>query len=109
MKPFTPAQERFLLALATFGLLVPNGLFVYHVLVEPRAAFAALGNPVTLVLAGEALILMCLFAWLIRRSSLRSPGWLGFVVMSLLGSMAFSVPAFLFLASRTARRSAPAP
>ncbi len=107
MKPFTTAQEKLLLALAIFGLIVPNGFFLYYSLVAPAALYAALSNPVALVFITEAFLLMFLFAWLIRHLGFRSPGWLAFIVMSLLGSMVFSVPAFLYLASRNARKSLP--
>ena len=51
----------------------------------------------------EAFLLMLFFAWLIRHLGFRSPGWLAFLIMSLVGSMVFSVPAFLYLVSRKAR------
>src|SRR5687768_9358924 len=105
MKPFTAGQEKLLLALASFGLLVPNGLFLYHALWNPDAVRAALTNPVALVFMTEAFFLMFLFAWLIHRSGNKSPGWKVFILMSLVGSMVFSVPAFLYLVSRNARQS----
>ncbi len=105
MKPFTQTQERLLLGLAAFGLLVPNGFFLYYSLIAPTALHAALTNPVALVFITEAFLLMFLFAWLIHRLGFRSPGWLAFIIMSLVGSMVFSVPAFLYLASRRARIS----
>lgn len=60
-----------------------------------------------LVLITEAFLLMFLFAWLIHHLKFRSPGWLAFIVMSHVGSMVFSVPAFLYLASRNARKTLP--
>ena len=107
MRPFTTAQEKLLFALAIFGLLVPNGFFLYYSLVAPAALHAALSNPVALVFITEAFLLMSLLAWVIRHSGFRSPGWLAFIVMSLLGSMVFSVPAFLYFASRKARHAPP--
>lgn len=102
MKPFSEIQERFLLTTAIVGFMVPNGLFVYHSLLHPAAFQTALANPVALLFMAEALLLMLLLAWLIHHLGFRSPGWLAFIIMSLVGSMAFSVPAFLFLASRKA-------
>lgn len=103
MKHFTPTQETLLFALSVFGLVVPNGLFLYSSLVAPAVLHAALKNPVALVFITEAFLLMFLFAWVIRNAGFRSPGWRAFIVMSLLGSMVFSVPAFLYLASRNVR------
>ena len=107
MKPFTETQEKLLLGLAIFGLIVPNGFFLYYAMAASAALRAALSNPIALVFILEAFFLMFLFAWLIDRRGLRSPGWLVFIVMSLVGSMVFSVPAFLYLTSRNARRLAP--
>ena len=107
MKPFTTAQETILLALAVFGLTVPNGFFLYYSLAAPAALHAARSNPVALVFITEAFLLMFLCAWVIRHLGFRSPGWIAFIVMSLLGSMVFSVPAFLYLASRNARKTPP--
>lgn len=109
MKPFTIAQEKLLLTLAVFGLIVPNGIFLYCSLFAPSLLHDALANPVALVFIAEAFLLMILFAWIIHREGFRSPGWLAFIVMSLLGSLAFSIPAFLYLASRHTRRNAPRP
>ena len=103
MKSFTRTQEKFLIALAVVGLVVPNGLFVYYSLFAPAVLRAAFTSPVALVFILEAFLLMILFAWLIHHGGLRSPGWLAFRVMSLVGSMAFSVPAFLYLANRKAQ------
>ena len=107
MKPFTTTQERLLLTLAVFGLIVPNGSFLYYSLVAPAALRAALSNPVALVFITEAFLLMFLFAWVIGHLGFRSPGWLAFIIMSLFGSLVFSVPAFLYLASRNARKTPP--
>lgn len=105
MKPFTIGQEKLLLALAIFGLIVPNGIFLYYALVVPSALQATLRDPVALVFITEAFALMFLFAWLIQRLGLRAPGWLTFILMSLIGSMVFSIPAFLYISSRQARKS----
>lgn len=86
-----------------FGLVVPNGLFLYYFLFAPAVLSAAFANPVALVFMFEAFLLMILFAWFIHHRGYHSPGWLAFLVMSLAGSMVFSVPAFLYLSSRKAR------
>src|SRR5262249_26377010 len=105
MKSFTRTQENSLIALAIFGLVVPNGVFLYCSLVAPEVLGAAFANPVALVFMLEALLLMILFAWLVHQRGYRSPGWVLFIIMSLVGSMAFSVPAFVYLINRKARRT----
>ena len=104
MKPFTVIQERVLLILALFGLIVPNGFFLYHAFSHPELVREALTNPVAQLVIAEAFFLMFLFAWFIHRIGFRSPGWLAFIFLSLLGSMACSAPCFLYLASRRARK-----
>ena len=104
MKPitFTSTESKMLAALAAFGLLIPNGIFIYFMLMDQQVAKSALTNPISLVFITEAFLLMFLFAWLIRKVSSRRPSGFAFILMSLLGSMVFSVPAALYLMSRSA-------
>ncbi len=102
---FTERQEKMLAGLATFGLIVPNGCFLYYSLVRPSALVAAIANPVALVFICEAFFLMFFLAWLLHKGGFRTPGWRAFIVMSLVGSLMFSVPATLYFASRNARRT----
>lgn len=104
MKPFTRCQEKTLLALALFGVCIPNGFFLYHALTNPDTVREALANPVAQLVIAEAFFLMFLLAWFINRIGFRKPGWLAFIFLSFLGSMACSAPAFLYLASRRARK-----
>ncbi|MBP6507230.1 MAG: hypothetical protein KA257_06665 [Opitutaceae bacterium] len=94
----TPRESSGLVALAIFGLLVPNGIFLYYFFTAPEVVRQTLSNPVALVFIAEAFFLMFLLAWLLRRAGSTKPtGWV-FVVLSLVGSMAFSVPVALWLA-----------
>ena len=105
LSPLHRTQEWILLVLAIIGLLGPNGLFIWATVARPELLSAAMGNPVAQVFMVEAFVLMFLFAYLIARQGLRSPGWLTFILMSLAGSMMFSVPACLYLWSRQLRRN----
>jgi uncharacterized PurR-regulated membrane protein YhhQ (DUF165 family) len=105
MNTFTQVHKKLLLALAIFGMVIPNGLFLYYLFFAPEVVNAAFANPIALVFMMEALLLMILLAWLIHIAGYRSPGWLAFIIMSLLGSMAFSVPAFLYFANRKPGRA----
>lgn len=100
---FGSSERRFLLALAIFGAVVPNGIFVYYFLASPETTKAALTNPISLVFITEAFILMFLFAWLLRKAACRKPSGALFVVMSLLGTMVFSIPAALWMQIRRAK------
>lgn len=100
MLSFSQPQRTLLLVMAIFGLVVPNGAFVYLSITRWDLVVSAMTNPIALVFIVEAFALMFLFAWLIHRQGLKAPGWLAFIIMSLLGSMMFSVPACLWLWSR---------
>ncbi len=102
MKPliFTPLELRVLALLAIFGLLVPNGIFVYYFFNDPEVSRIAMSNPISLVFMTEAFFLMFLFAWLLRKAGSTKPNGLVFIIMSLVGSMVFSVPAALWLTFR---------
>jgi hypothetical protein len=97
--------ERFLLgSLSAVGFVVLNSVFLYGLLVRPDLHEAAVRNPVALVFMVEALLLMLLLAWLFHRWRLSRIHWLGFVALTMVGSLAFSVPlALLFPRRETAR------
>lgn len=98
--PLSPAEKAALVVLAIFGALIPNGVFLYYFLTAPEVTQEALSNPISLVFISEAFLLMFVFAWLLRRYAIKRPGSIAFIVMSLLGSMVFSVPAALYLILR---------
>lgn len=93
MSSYQPALW-FLSAIGFFGL---NGVYLYYALFRPDVMTAALQNPVSLVFMLEAFVLLAFAAWVISRMGLKRPGWLTFVILSLVGSLAFSVPFFLLL------------
>lgn len=102
MKPITLSKtERIVLvSLTIFGLVVPNGFFVYYFVTSPETTRAAMSNPISVVFIAEAFILMFLFAWLLKKADVKKPSAWVFVMMSLVGSMVFSVPATLYMISR---------
>ena len=104
MKPFTSLVENILLALAILGFLVPNGLFVYFLLFDFSVVSAAHRNPVSAAFIGEAIFLMLLFAWFLPRQERSPQSWWMFLILTVMGSLAFSVPFYLFLYSRSERQ-----
>ena len=102
--PFTRNEASLLAVLAVFGFCVPNGIFLYFLVKDPGLLRAALGNPLALTFIVEAFFLMFLLAWLIARAGLRKPSATAFIVLSIIGSLAFSVPASLWLAAKKSRR-----
>ena len=85
------------MGVAIVGLFGLNGVFVYYALLQPDVLAAAVRNPVSLVFMLEAFLMVAFAAWGIRLIGFKRPGWLWFVVLSLAGGLAFSVPAFLLL------------
>jgi hypothetical protein len=103
--PFSPAESQALAILAAAGFLVPNGIFVYFAVTDSALLLAALANPIAAVFIVEAFFLTALFAWLLGRDGSHRPSALGFVILSLLGSLAFSVPLTLRLVSEPGSES----
>lgn len=90
-------EYTFLTLLAFFGATIPNGIFIYYFFTSPETTKAALTNPISLVFIIEAFVLMFLFAWLLAKMSLGRLSGKIFILMSLLGSMVFSVPVALYV------------
>lgn len=95
-RPHVPA----LWALALLGLLGLNGAFVYGVLTQPEGLALALTNPVAAAFVLEAFVMTAFGAWALARLGYRRPGPGAFVLLSLLGGLAFSVPLFVVLQLR---------
>lgn len=97
--PLSPGIRVVLAAVGITGLLGPNAWFLWKASTDFTAVQTTLADPIALVFVGEAFALMLLAAGLIHATG-RRPGALAFLGMSLLGGLLFSVPAWLWLASR---------
>jgi hypothetical protein len=100
--------ERLLLwVLAVVGLVMINGAFIYG-LINREVLQEALANPLTMAFVAESLLLMGVFAYLLTKWGVaRLSGW-WFVILSLLGSMAFALPVVLLWPRRSAASRRPA-
>ena len=85
---------------ATVGLIGVNGLFLYTVIFRYELVIEALSNLYAMVFIVEAFILLPLLCFLIAVAKLKSPNWLGFLILSLVGSLAFSIPFSILLWTR---------
>ncbi|MEO0559101.1 MAG: hypothetical protein AAF170_13065 [Bacteroidota bacterium] len=104
------APHRILLSVvAAVGFFGLNGVFLAYALLHPEALMAAFQNPISLVFILEAFVLMGLLTWGIAALKIETPGWRLFVLLSLVGSLAFSVPAFALLHLRKQRQQTPEP
>jgi hypothetical protein len=86
-------SERFWLGLlALISLIGLNGAFFYGLLFQPEALQGALRNPIALAFIIEAMLLLVVLAWLLPRWGVSRLSSLWFVILSLLGGIAFALP-----------------
>ena len=89
-------HERFVLVVvAAIGGLGLNGVFLYVVFLRRELLERALGDPIAWALMVEALVVTGLLAWVFTRRAIGGLGALWFVVLSLAGGLAFSIPVAL--------------
>ena len=99
-RPYTPL----LWTLALAGLLGINTAFLYGAVLRPGLIAPALTNPLSVAFIAEALVLTAFGAWAVRVLGFTRPGPVAFVVLSLVGSLAFSVPLVILIHLRKSRR-----
>ena len=93
-----------LLAAALFGLLVPNNMFVYATLHSANGCGAVSHNLLASSFLVDALVAVAVLAWFFAVRPIGRVQWYWFVVMSLLGGLAFSLPFYWWL--NTGRKTA---
>ena len=89
-----------LLFISIIGFLTINLPFLYYALIARDVYAEALNNKMALLFMAEAFALMFFFAFMIHKMKLEKPGWVFFIAMSILGSLAFSIPFQLYLMAR---------
>lgn len=89
---FTARERLALGSVAVVGALGLNGIFLYALVARPALLGEALGNPIALAFILEAFVLVGLLAYLMARWGVTRIGWGWFVVLSLLGGVAFALP-----------------
>src|SRR5262245_33647730 len=86
-----------LLLVAAFGLAVPQGLFLYWFLTDFTSLAAAFSDLLALAFFVDLVMSTGILAWLFARRPLGPVRWPWFVVATLLGTLAFSIPFYLWL------------
>jgi hypothetical protein len=90
-----------LILIALFGLLVPNGIFVYWLLTDFRGISDFVTNRLALAFIIDAIMAMLLLAYWFRSNPIGKVRWYWFVVLSLLGGLGFSIPFYYWLNRRS--------
>ena len=93
----TNKLRRNLLFLAIFSLIGPNGLYLYTVFTDPGLNLAAIKNPIAQAFMAEALILLGMFLYYVFYKTNSIKQVFLYLVLSFVGSLAFSFPLFLYL------------
>src|SRR2546430_4702414 len=95
-----------LVPVAVIGLLAPGGLFLYWLVHDYSSLSAALSDRMGIAFFLDLLMSTFLLAYLFARKPLGPVKWPWFVALSLLGTLAFSIPLFVWLNWRRARPAA---
>ena len=89
-----------LLLVALFGFLVPNGFFVYWLFTDFDGLGAVLRNTLAMGFILDVFLVLAILAVYFARHPLGPVKWYWFVVLSLLGGLGFSLPLFYWLNRR---------
>ena len=94
-----------LLALALFGLIVPNGLFIYWLLYEYDGVMSVARNKLAVAFILDAFLALALLAYYFARHPIGRVKWYWFVVLSILGGLGFSIPLYWWLNKKIKARA----
>ena len=95
-----------LLLIALFGLVVPNGFFVYWLLFEYQGVSAVLADKLAVGFMLDVVVALILLSAYFARHPLGPVKWYWFVVLSFIGGLGFSLPLYYWLNRRPTRLSA---
>ncbi len=95
-----PTARVILLVVAIIAFIGPNGLYLYYASTEPELNREAMSNPVALAFMIEAMMLLALFLWYVYQRTRSVLQLVLYLVLTFAGSLAFSLPLFLYLNSR---------
>ena len=95
-----------LLVVALFGLLVPNGFFLYWLVNEFQGIRPIVANHLAMGFILDAFMAMSILAVYFARRPIGPVRWPAFVLLSILGGLAFSLPFFLWMNTRRSRNTA---
>lgn len=89
-----------LLLIALFGLLVPNGIFIYWLLNEYDGIAGIIQNKLAVAFIMDAFLAMGLLSFYFAKNPIGKVKWYWFIVLSMLGGLGFSIPLYWWLNKR---------
>jgi hypothetical protein len=92
-----------LLIIALFGLIVPNGIFIYWLFTEFNGVAGVLENKLAVAFIIDAFLAMFLLAWWFAAKPIGRVRWYWFIVLSIIGGLGFSIPFYWWLNERKDR------
>lgn len=87
----------FLLLIAMFGLVVPNGLFLYWMMYEYEDLMLVVQNKLAVAFIMDAFLALGLLSYSFARKPIGKVKWYWFVALSLIGGLGFSLPFYWWL------------
>ena len=89
-----------LLIIALFGLIVPNGIFIYWLLTEFNGAAEVASNKLAIAFIIDAFMAMFLLAYWFAVNPIGKIKWYWFIILSIIGGLGFSIPFYWWLSKR---------
>jgi hypothetical protein len=86
-----------LLVIALFGLIVPNGIFIYWLFTEFGSVAEVTNNKLAAAFIIDAFMAMFLLAYRFAAKPVGKIKWYWFIVLSLVGGLGFSLPFYWWL------------
>ena len=93
-------MRMWLLAIAAFGFLVPNGFFIYWLLVEFSGLRPVLQDRLALGFILDVFLALILLAVYFAKRPIGPVRWYWFILLSFLGGLGFSLPLYYWLNQR---------
>ncbi|MBP6671938.1 MAG: hypothetical protein KA247_02260 [Bacteroidetes bacterium] len=97
-------RQPLLLSIAVFGLIIPNGMFLYYIVVELSSLSQVLNDLLAMGFIIDAFMATGLLAWWFAEHPLGRYSWKTFIALSLFGGLGFSLPFFYYLNTHSSVR-----
>ena len=89
-----------LLIIALFGLIVPNGMFIYWLFTEFNSAAEVVSNKLAIAFIIDVFMAMFLLAYWFAINPIGKIKWYWFIILSIIGGLGFSIPFYWWLNKR---------